>query len=106
MLLAMHAHRKVITPCCEDFQQKLYTHVLQREQDMFASLRRSCLMQRDNIYPHIARHDAALGINAAWLQCLTDANFKFSQWATQKAVRLNVVSPPDSHSSAASRTLP
>ena len=49
-------------------------------------------MQRDKIYPHIASHDAALGINAAWLQCLTDANFKFSQWTTQKAVRLNVVS--------------
>lgn len=50
-------------------------------------------MQRDKIYPHIARHDSALGINAAWLQCLTDTNFKFSQWATTKAVRLNVVSP-------------
>ena len=49
-------------------------------------------MQRDKIYPHIASHDAALGINAAWLHCLTDANFKFSQWATTKAVRLNVVS--------------
>ncbi len=61
-------------------------------------------MQRDKIYPHIARHDAALGINAAWLQCLTDANFKFSQWATQKAVRLNVVSPPDSLPYPASST--
>ena len=49
-------------------------------------------MQRDKVYPHIASHDAALGINAAWLNCLTDANFKFSQWATTKAVCLNVVS--------------
>jgi hypothetical protein len=52
--------------------------------------------QRDKIYPHIEKHDAQYGINAAWLRCLTDANFKFSKWASKKAVRVNVVSvlPP------------
>ena len=49
------------------------------------------VVQKEKIYPHIASHDAAHGINAAWLRCLTDANFKFSQWGTQKTVRLNVV---------------
>ena len=55
------------------------------------SIRFAHAVQREKIYPHIASHDAAHGINAAWLRCLTDANFRFSQWATQNAVRLNVV---------------
>ena len=68
-----------------------YCHLVKSGCACFCSVIFSIAVQKEKIYPHIASHDAAHGINAAWLRCLTDANFKFSQWATQDAVRLNVV---------------
>lgn len=46
-----------------------------------------CGVQRARIYPHIASYDAENGTNAAWLSCLTEGNFRFSEWHTSALVQ-------------------
>lgn len=43
--------------------------------------------QSERIYPHIASYDAKNGTNAAWLSCLTEGNFRFSEWRTSQLIQ-------------------
>ncbi|BDA43142.1 hypothetical protein COCOBI_04-1530 [Coccomyxa sp. Obi] len=41
-------------------------------------------LERDRVYPHIASYDAKNRTNAAWLSCLIEDNFHFSDWGIEK----------------------
>ena len=52
-------------------------------------------MQRDQIYPHIASHDAKHSTFALWTRGLTDAAHNFSAWrdAPLLPVRIALMMP-------------
>ncbi|CAL8468878.1 g8419 [Coccomyxa elongata] len=96
--LALDPARTVTTPMAPELGLFLDECVFESYNDRWGTDREACVrlaafqdqvdaFKRDRIYPHIASYDAKNGTNAAWLSCLTEDNFHFSDWGTGKVLQ-------------------